>query len=177
MELSFAIISNQTQLVAIRRVLWMELAQWRLRREGAVLVGTFGRMRMGELIDDAARVVVTLEGIHVGEAWEGRERRGEHLHVLGGDAWRPSQRSAVPSACNPMTIRMQSDGYPHAIRGPSEGHPSQSPLSRFESQISRNQSQSVAITCEPVDSNPSRAFLPRPRAVPGIPTVLLRELL
>ena len=43
--------------------------------------------------------------------------------------------------------------------------------------ISCNQSQSVAITCEPVDSDPSRAFLPRPRAVPGIPTVLLRELL
>jgi hypothetical protein len=69
----------------------------------------------------------------------------------------------------------------------SEGYPSQSHVSRFESQISRNQSQSVAIsrnqsqsvaiTCEPVDSDPSRAFLPRPRAVPGIPTVLLRELL
>jgi len=69
----------------------------------------------------------------------------------------------------------------------SEGYPSQSHVSRFESQISRNQSQSVAIsrnqsqsvalTCEPVDSNPSGALLPRPRAVPGIPTVLLRELL
>ena len=80
---------------------------------------------------------------------------------------------------------MQSDAM--AIRMQSEGHPSQSPLSRFESQISRNQSQSVAIscnqsqsvaiTCEPVDSNPSGALLPRPRAVPGIPTVLLRELL
>ncbi len=97
------------------------------------------------------------------------------------------------SECNPMAIRMQSEGHPHAIRGlsacnprairmQSEGYPSQSHVSRFESQISRNQSQSVAIsrnqshsvaiTCEPVDSNPSGAFLPRPRAVPGIPTVL-----
>ena len=73
----------------------MELAQWRLRRERTVLVGAFGRMRMGELIDDAARVVVTLEGIHVGEAWEGRGRRGEHLHVLGGDAWRRGEHLHV----------------------------------------------------------------------------------
>ena len=99
-----------------------------------------------------------------------------------------------------MAIRMQSEGHPHAIRGPSvaitfepfrEPNQSQSvAISRNPSQsvairrnpsqsvaISRNQSQSVAITCEPVDSNPSRALLPRPRAVPGIPTVLLRELL
>mgnify|MGYP006875112211 FL=1 len=176
----------------------MELAQWRLRREGTVLVGAFGRMRMGKLVDDAARVVVTLEGIHVGEAWEGRGRRGEHLHALRGRLAPITALSGtirMQSACNPM--RWPSACNPRAIRMQSEGHPSQSPLSRFESQtsrnqsqsvairrnpsqsvaISRNQSQSVAITCEPVDSNPSRALLPRPRAVPGIPTVLLRELL
>jgi len=74
------------------------------------------------------------------------------------------------SACNPRAIRMQSEGHPHAIRGLSVAitcEPFREP----------NQSQSVALTCEPVDSNPSGAFLPRPRAVPGIPTVLLRELL
>ena len=93
------------------------------------------------------------------------------------------------SACNPRTIRMQSEcnprrwpsearkirgkENPRAIRGPSVGHPAQLPVSRWRG----TQTQSVAITCEPVDSHPSGALLPRPRAVPGIPTVLLRELL
>ena len=120
----------------------MELAQWWLRREGSVLVGAFGRMRMGKLIDDAARVVVTLEGIYVGEAWEG----GAHYSAQ----W-----------YHPHAIRRQSDGHRHAIRLKSEairGNPH-------------------AITCEPVDTHPSGALFPRPRAVPGIPTVLLRELL
>jgi len=108
MELSSAIRRNQTQLVAIRRALWMELAQWRLRREGAVLVGAFGRMRMGELVDDAARVVVTLEGIHVGEAWEGRGRGGEHWHVL---RVRLGRGRLAPFSALSGTIRIQSDGH------------------------------------------------------------------
>jgi len=163
MELSLAIIRNQTQSVAIRRVLWMELAQWRLRREGAVLVGAFGRMRMGELVDDAARVVVTLEGIHVGEAWEGRGRRGEHLHALRGRLAPITALSGtirMQSACNPMTIgeqsacnpraiRMQSEGHPHAIRGLSVAitcEPFREPNQSQSVAISRNQSQSVAIS-------------------------------
>ena len=101
---------------AIRRVLWMELAQWRLRREGAVLVGAFGRMRMGKLIDDAARVVVTLEGIYVGEAWEGRGRRGEHSHALSVYAWvRLGRGRLEPITALSGTIRMQSEDNPMAI--------------------------------------------------------------
>ena len=122
---------------------------------------------MGKLIDDAARVVVTLEGIYVGEAWEG----GAHYSAQ----W-----------YHPHAIRRQSDGHRHAIRLKSEAirgnqheitcepvdtHPSGALL-----QIAIRGNQH-AITCEPVDTHPSGALLPRPRAVPGIPTVLLRELL
>ena len=105
MEVSLAIIRNHTQSYAIIRVLWMELAQWRLRREGTVLVGAFGRMRMGKLIDDAARVVVTLEGIHVGEAWEGRGRGGEHWHALRG------QLAPITALSGTIRMRMQSDDH------------------------------------------------------------------
>jgi hypothetical protein len=83
----------------------MELAQWRLRREGTVLVGAFGRMRMGKLIDDAARVVVTLEGIHVGEAWEGRGRGGEHWHALRG------RLAPITALSGTIRMRMQSDDH------------------------------------------------------------------
>ena len=79
-----------------------------------------------------------------------------------------------------MAIGDQSACNPRAIRGPSVAitfEPFREPNQSQSVAISRNQSQSVAITCEPVDSNPSGALLPRPRAVPGIPTVLLRELL
>ena len=105
-----AIKPNQTPFPH-RLVLWMELAQWWLRREGSVLVGAFGRMRMGKLIDDAARVVVTLEGIYVGEAWEGRAHYGAQWY-------------------HPHAIRRQSDGHRYAIRLQSEAIRMQSPVSR-----------------------------------------------